>query len=178
MPISEKRFHVLESGLGDIVQRVSNLEGHKEATATHKPTNTALIALLSLLGTAVLAYCGWLGIQVVKQGNQISQILIFLSPDLIKAAASQPTDAQSAKQVVQIVKQARKSGKQIDSGVVTEAGVKFVEAASNTTPGAWAAATELIDYKSFLDNSLRDVPVTDAATPNFITHYFYRGVGP
>ncbi len=159
MAFSEKRFHTLESQVGQIAQRVANLEGHKEASSAPERSNAVLIAILSVLGAGFIAYWGWLGVEVVTQGRQISQILTILSPETIKRASLRPGDPQSAEQVKQIVQKAVKQGERIDSTVVSEAGAKFVDASKNA-PEAWDAAIALINYKSFLDASLPGVPVT------------------
>src|SRR6266404_6353639 len=150
MAFSEKRFHTLESQVGQIAQRVANLEGHKEASSAPERSNAVLIAILSVLGAGFIAYWGWLGVEVVTQGRQISQILTILSPETIKRASLRPGDPQSAEQVKQIVQKAVKQGERIDSTVVSEAGAKFVDASKNA-PEAWDAAIALINYKSFLD---------------------------
>jgi hypothetical protein len=136
MAVTEKRIHEIESDLGKFAQRIAKLEGHKEGSATpHKSPNAALIAVLSALGIAVIWYWGWIGTQVVKQGNQISQILVILSPELIQKAASRPSDPKSAQQVEQIAQKAMKQGERINPAVVSEAGTKFVDA-SKSAPEA------------------------------------------
>ncbi len=151
MAVTEKRVHSIESDLGQIAQRLAKLEGHKdESAAPHKSPNAALIAVLSVLGMAVIWYWSWVGTQVVAQGKQISQILTILSPEIVKKASSQPENPQSAKQVEQIVKKAMKQGERLDPALVSEAGAKFTDAVDRT-PDAWRAATALLDYASFLN---------------------------
>jgi hypothetical protein len=149
MAVTEKRVHSIESELGQIAQRIAKLEGHKEASALPRQSpNTILIAVLSALGIAVVWYWGWIGIQVVAQGKQISQILALLSPEVIKAA--RPDDPQSIKQVEKVVQTALQQGKRIDPAIVSQAGNKFVDATTKT-PEAWNGAVALLNYRSFLN---------------------------
>lgn len=169
MAVTEKRVHTIESELGQVAQRVAKLEGHKEAASAPDKSNTVLIVLLSVLGAGLVAYWGWLGIEVVTEGRQISQILAILSPDIIRKAAAEPSP-QNVKQVEKIVQRAIKQGERINPDLVFEAGTKFVDA-SKTTPDAWQGAIALLDYKSFLNTSLSDVPVIASARISLTTNY-------
>jgi hypothetical protein len=175
MAVTEKRVHAIESELGQIAQRLAKLEGHKEASAIPRQSpNTVLIAVLSALGIAVIWYWGWIGTQVVAQGKQISQILALLSPEqIIKNASLRPNDSQSTKQVEQAVRKAVKQGERIDANVVSQAGAKFVDAAT-TAPDAWNAAVALLDYKSFLNvDAPTPEPTPDADRQTFNVRFNY-----
>jgi hypothetical protein len=176
MAVTEKRVHSIEAELGQIAQRLAKLEGHKEASAIPRQSpNAVLIAVLSALGVAVIWYWGWIGIQVVAQGKQISQILAILSPEeIIKTASLRPNDSQSTKQMEQAVKKAIRQGERIDATVVAQAGAKFVDAAT-TAPDAWNAAVTLLDYKSFLNvgGVPAPAPTPDADRQTFDVRFNY-----
>ena len=180
MPITEKRVHSIESSVGQIAQRVAKLEGYKEASAgPDKSSNAGLITLLSILGIAVIGYWAWIGMQVVAQGKQISQILVILSPEIIKNASSRPEDSQSSTQVEKVVTRAMKQGQRIDPNVIAEAGFKFVGAAS-TAPEAWKVAVALLNYKSFLNTADTSSPSLTPNNETFNTQYsfFYSDSDP
>lgn len=158
MAVTEKRVHTIESEVGRIAQRVAKLEGHNEGTiralhgVSEKSPSATLITLLGILGAGLMAYLGWLGVEVVSQGRQISQILSILSPEIIRKAAAHPENPKSVKQVRDAVRKAMKGGERYDPEIISEAGSRFADA-SRESPAAWDAAISLLDYRSFLNVS-------------------------
>ena len=153
MATQEERIKGVETHVGNIRERLGNIEGLLDGITrvrTDRSPNAALITLLSILGVAVITYWGWVGVEVVSQGKQISQILGTLSPEIIKEASSRPDDPQSAKQVEQAVKRAMSQGYRVDPNVIADAGLKFADAGTRTA-AAWQAATDLLNYRSFLN---------------------------
>jgi hypothetical protein len=161
-----------ETQNNSIRDRLGKIEGHLEARSQERPHNALLITLLSILGVAVVGYWGWIGTQVVKQGNQITQILATIIPQTIKDASLNPRDPQSAKRVEQALQSAAKQGKQIDASVISEAGTRFVDASDNN-PSAWSAALALADYNSAVNVSYRVVKTV--ATPVGTTFHYDTG---
>src|SRR6202162_4650220 len=154
MAVTEKRVHSIESELGQIAQRLAKLEGHKEASATtHKSPNTALLAVLSALGVAVIWYWGWIGTQVVDHGKKLTEIYVLLAPQKLTQIASDAANPENAKIAAQILVNARKSGTIISATVVKEAGEKFIEAAAQA-PQSWDTALVFVDYRTFLNTDL------------------------
>ncbi len=67
MTITEKRFNELQGRVNGIGKRVAAVEGALEIKQPEQQTNTVLITLLSVAGLAVIAYGGWLGVEVVNR---------------------------------------------------------------------------------------------------------------
>lgn len=148
----DDRFKGLETQTANIRERLSNVEGRLESSSAQKSPNAILLAVLPILGLAVIGYWGWIGLEVVRQGKAISRLQMMLSPQIIQDASLRPEDPQSAKQAEQLVKAALKQGTRLDPKLMSAAGAKFADA-STQTPSAWGAATALLSYASFLNTS-------------------------
>jgi hypothetical protein len=75
---------------------------------------------------------------------------------LIQKASTEPKKTPNAKRTSQILDSAKKNGIKLDPEVITDAGKKYIKAAS--TSGAdsyvWNAALEFLNYRSFLNAGL------------------------
>lgn len=152
MATQDERIKGVETQIGNVRERLGRIEGHLEAHAQTRSPHPALITLLSILGVAVIGFWAWVGTRVVDHGEKIAQILTILSPEVLKHAALNSDNPRSAKQVEEVVQRSMKQGERIDPKIVSETGLRFVEAA-NKAPDAWRATGALLDYSSFLNVS-------------------------
>jgi len=173
MAVNESRLNKVESRIHDVAERLARIEGGQ--SVSEKPqSHGILIAVLSIVGTfvgaALIAYLGWIGVQVVNQGRDIAQIKVLLVPQQIQSAAENPSDPKNIKTAVNTFTTSRQQKREIDQAVVIKAGQKFV-AASKDSPDAWKAALASIDYKSFLDSVSYVQQATIVQSNVFATQY-------
>jgi hypothetical protein len=145
MTITEGRFNSLAERVNNIAERVATLEGTN--SAPDRPSYAVLIALLSILGTAVIGYWGWIGFEVVDHGKKLAEISALLSPQKLSQTAEGPIDGGSVANAAKILATAQQKNVQIPATVVAEVGVKFLDA-STGTPQAWGLALQLASYRS------------------------------
>ena len=167
MPISDKQFHdavgrldskidTVNDRLNDRVREFTRELGELAGT---KRDNQIPGVLLYLLGTAIILYCGWLGVEVFNQGKQLA---ILLAPQKLQAAASDPTNPKSISEVTKLLQDAQKRNQLIEPTLIASVGAKFL-AVSQDTPVSWKAAISLLDYRSFLNQDF--VPDVGQLTP-------------
>ena len=92
---SEKRFSELEKRVNNISESAAGLRGAN--SIPQKSPNTVLLAILSVLGVAVIWYWGWVGVQVVAQGKKIDGIIALLNPSKVLEDISQLDEMRFAK---------------------------------------------------------------------------------
>jgi hypothetical protein len=147
-----------------------------ERTKTHKATVIPLIALiLTIAGWFV---SGWFKYYLDHKDDAFnktvdSRITIGLSPTntrldgfdvklakiegeldvlTIQRSAAQPTNLQNATQAIEALRNAGSNGEKLDPALITEAGIKFIDA--KDAPHAWDAALAFLAYHSSLNQPL------------------------
>lgn len=171
----EDRIKGLETQNITIRERLSKIEGLLSRPNEEKRSvNPILVAVVSIVGTAIVLYLGWLGNEVVKQGKQISKLQTILAPEVIEDAAKHPDNADSAKVAARLIKTAVNEKKKLDPSLISEAGTSFAQASTQNSD-AWNAALGFLNYKSALFISEPSLPPADTSG-QFDTHYVDEGV--
>jgi hypothetical protein len=155
----DERVKGLETQNNKTRERLSKIEGILQASGQQKATHPLLITFLSIIGTAVLGFWGWIAVQVYVQGQKIERLYGIVAPQVVENAAMRPEDPRSAQQVAQAFSTAAKQGVKIDPTVVQEAGTKFIDA-SDKSQTAWATAMILVNYRSSFNVLSRTVTTT------------------
>jgi len=117
LSITESRVKGIETQLNGIRERVARIDGLLEAAARPQSANPLahgfLIAALTLVGGALVAYLGWIGLQIHIQAQQIATLTAISAPQIVKDASLHPEDPRSAKQVTQAMKAVLERGTEL-----------------------------------------------------------------
>ena len=87
----EERIKGLETQVGNIRERLAKIEGRLDAPApksNHSGVKTAAVAAVC---AGIVAYLGWLGVEVVDQGKKIAVIYAAVSPQILKKSVCKST---------------------------------------------------------------------------------------
>jgi hypothetical protein len=150
----ESRLQSLEDKLRNIEKDVSAIQG-RLSVPTEK-TSPILIVFLTICGTAMLWYLGWLGTTVVGLRTEIKTVsgdvqnlTTVMLPSALNAASNDPTNPTNIELVSKVLETAKQKNIPIRQQAIVQAGTKFIEAAK-TDQRAWPAAVQLINYRSTL----------------------------
>lgn len=164
MPISEERIKGLETQSTNIRERLSKIEGRFDAPS--KSPNAILIAVLSIVGVAVIWYWGWVGTQIVEHGKNLVSIQAKLVAIGLQTQASLPQSAfdKALPDIRSTVAAARKDSISIPPEVIEGLRSKLL-ASNSAAPDFWPALSEFVSYRSALSYH-------DAAAPTPLTGKF------
>lgn len=101
--------------------------------------------------------------------EHLKNIDAALSGLQLQQAAANPTDKNSAAEAKRAIDAARATSAKIPSGVIEQAGRKFVNASSQNPP-AWDTALTLVNYRSFLSADVQP-PLGQTSTPPSNSNY-------
>ncbi len=149
MQISEERIKGLETQSTNIRERLSKIEGRLDAPSNSP--NAILIAVLSIVGVAVIGYWGWVGTQIVDYGKKLTAIETKLTVLGLQSQASLPqsTFDKTLPDLRSVVATARKENVRVPPKVIEGLQSKLL-AADSTAPEFWPTVAEFISYRSFV----------------------------
>lgn len=140
---------------------------------------TAFLALIAMVVTLVIfstnkvtqeaEFRGTTGERLKSIETRLSEIETTLLGLRAAQAASKPTDKASIAQAKEVLATAQRNSLQIPADVIEQSGKNFIEAAIKD-PAAWDAALRFVDYRSYLNLSLKVLP-SNGAPLNTQTQY-------
>ena len=123
---SERSFNSLVNGLDT---RIARVEG--QISAPSRPPHPWITPVIALVGTALIAFQGWMGVTLVQHGNKLSGMQGSLLQLGITVAANDPTSSKGQSEARVALADARKLKTSIPVAAVQEAGKSFFEAAKS-----------------------------------------------
>jgi hypothetical protein len=149
MPISEERIKGLETQSTNIRERLSKIEGRLDAPS--KSPNAILIAVLSIVGIAVIWYWGWVGTQIVDHGKSLISIQARLVALGLQSQASLPQSEfeKALPEIRSVVADARKDRISVPPTVIEGLRSKLL-ASNSQAPDFWPTVSEFVSYRSSL----------------------------
>jgi hypothetical protein len=164
----ESRLQSHQDRLANLATKLATIEG--KLSVPEKVTHPLLIAILTILGTAVVGYWSWIGVRVVSLDGDVKVLTSVMLPSALSGASADPTNPANIELVSRVLTTAREKKVPIRSQTIAQAGNKFIEAAK-TDSHSWTAAIQLINYRSTLNTAPippfpqgRCVPVSPDAT--------------
>lgn len=144
----EFRVQSLQDKVVKIATKVATIEG--KLYILEKPTNPILIAALAFCGACFLAYGSWLGVRVVSLSEDVKALTTVMLPSALSGASTDPTNPANIELVSRVLATAKEKKIPIQSQTIARVGNRFIEAAKSD-PRSWAAAIQLINYRSTLN---------------------------
>jgi len=164
----EQRIKRLEDKSEESRERIAKIE--VQLTVPKKGPGPILIVFLTSVGIGILAFWGWIGVEVVNHGKKLAEIYALLAPERLKQVSENPTNSENIREASQILNVAKERKVRIDPELVANTGKQFISAAQKN-PAAWTAANDFLNYRSFLNVSLVPIP-TDLRPANDLDYKF------
>jgi hypothetical protein len=134
--------------LYDIGVSVAGIEG--KLNSQKKALHPVAITGLSVVGTLLVLFWGWMAHTVVDHGNTLASIRQSLLGLGITIAANNPTNPKAQEQARATLADAKRTSIRISGPVIEQAGKSFI-AASKDDATAWDVSLQFADYRSVLN---------------------------
>ena len=186
MATSEERVKGLETQNTNIRERLGTIEGSLATLSVSKQPHWAV----SVLVAAVLAWMGWLSVQVIGQGNKLTGVMMILTPqatlkNLTSAVSAQPAQAKKdLEQVADSIHKLSKAKVNLPEQTVDETSEELSKLSDThkDLPETWQAIGAFITYRSQMirgwedtnlppcDNQFHRALASTTKGSNVITH--------
>lgn len=144
----ESRLQSHQDRLVTLATKVAAIEG--KLSVPEKVTHPILIALLSVLGLAIVGYWSWVGVKVVGLGEDVKVLSSLMLPSALSGASADPTNPANIELVSRVLTTAKEKNIPIQPQVIAQAGSRFIEAAKSDRR-SWSAAVQLLNYRTTLN---------------------------
>ena len=175
--IKDSPMGAIQESINAINTKMANIDGRLAVLATPaRSPHPWVTPLIAVLGTAFVAFQGWMAITLVQHGNTLSNMRGALAQLGINIAASNPTNPKAQSAAATALRQAKEVPGRVPIQVIEDGGRSFV-AASEDSAGAWDVALKFVAYRTSLNIDLRTVRTAQELaktpfTPNLASNYY------
>lgn len=130
--------------------KVAGLEG--QITVPKKPPHPWVVPIITVSGTAFIAFLAWMAITLIGHGATLAEIRQGLHSLGLEIAANKPETKEAQENAKVALIDAKKYNERIPQSIFASAGLRFIDA-SEKHPAAWGVVSEFLSYRSSLNAS-------------------------